>query len=84
MNKIQIGNSLIKRSLREELLVIKFENKLTLDQHIKSLSKKENSKLKVLNRVVPYIGISEKQNKKTNEFLFFPKVPLLRANMDNS
>ena len=70
MNKIQIGNSLIKRSLREELHGIKFENKLTLDQHIKSLSKKANSKLKVLNRVVPYMGLAKNKTKKQMSFFF--------------
>ena len=36
-NQIQIGNSLIKGGLCEELLGVKFDHKLTFDQHFKSL-----------------------------------------------
>lgn len=46
-NQIQIENSLIKHSLCEKLLGVKFDYKLTFDQRVKSLGKKANAKLKV-------------------------------------
>ena len=46
-NQIQIGNLLIENSLCEKLLGVKFDYELTFDQHVKSLCKKANIKLKV-------------------------------------
>ena len=35
-NQIQIGNSVIKGSLCEKLLIVKFDHKLAFDQNVKS------------------------------------------------
>ena len=40
-NQIQIENKLVKRSLCEKLLGVQFVYKLTFDQHLKSLYKKQ-------------------------------------------
>ena len=45
LKQIQTGNSLMKNSLCEKILGVKFDHNLTFDEHVKSLCKKPNSKL---------------------------------------
>ena len=79
LNQIQIGNSLIKGGFCKKLLGVKFDHKLTFDQHFKILGKKANAKLRTLARFIQYMGLV-----KENEFLFSRTIQLLLANMDNS
>ena len=57
-NQIQTRHSLIKGSLCEKLLGVKFDYKLTFDYHVR---KKENAKLKTLAWFVPYMGLAKKK-----------------------
>ena len=53
----------------KKLLGVKFNHKSTFDQHVKSLCKKGNVKLKVFGRLVPYMGLAEKKLQMNS---FFP------------
>ena len=55
---------LIKGSCFGELLGVKFDHKLTLNQPFKSLCKKANTKLKVFSSVVPYMRLGRKKKDK--------------------
>ena len=46
--ELQIGDSLIKTSGCEKLLGIKIDHNLTFDEHVQSLCKKANNKLRAL------------------------------------
>ena len=59
----QTGNALIKGSLCEELLDVKFDNKSTLDRHFKSSYKKANTQLKVVARFVLCMRFAKKAQK---------------------
>ena len=56
-----MGNSLIKVSLCEKFLGVKFDYKLTFAYQVKSLCKKANTKLKALGTFVPYMGLVKKK-----------------------
>ena len=45
----------------KKLLGVKFDHKLTFDHYVKSLCKRENTKLKTLARFVPYLGLAKKK-----------------------
>ena len=57
--ELQIGDSSIKTSDCEKLLGIKIDYKLTFDEHVNSLCKKANSKLRALARTTPYMNIEK-------------------------
>ena len=57
-SEMKIGNSLIKRSDCEKLLVVKIDTKLTFDHHIKDLCRKANSRLGALGRVISFMGLA--------------------------
>ena len=57
----QIGDLLIKTSSSEKLLGVKIDYKLTLDEHVKSLRKKANNKLRSLARSTPYMNIEKRK-----------------------
>ena len=59
-NQIQIKNSLIKSSLCKNLLGVKFDHQLTFEQHVKSLCKKINTKLKIFAGAVQYMELAKK------------------------
>ena len=65
--KIQVGDSLIKTSNCEKLLGIRIDYKLNFDEHVSSLCKKANSKLRALARTTPYMNI-EKRKLSLNSF----------------
>ena len=60
-NQLEMGNSLIKVSLCEKFLGVKFDYKLTFAYQVKSLCKKANTKLKALCTFVPYMGLVKKK-----------------------
>ena len=59
--ELQIDDSLIKASSCEKLLGVKIDYKLTFDEHVKSLCKKENKKLRALARAAPYMNIENRK-----------------------
>ena len=59
--QIQIGKSLIESTNCEKLIRVKIDSKLLFDNHIKTICKKENNKLRALARVTPYIAIKKKK-----------------------
>ena len=52
---------MIKTGCCEKLLGVKIEYKLTFDEHVRSLCKKENSKLRALARAKPYMNIEKRK-----------------------
>ena len=59
--ELQIGDSSIKTSNCEKLLGVKIDYKLTFDEHVNSLCKKANSKLRALARTTPYMNIEKRK-----------------------
>ena len=58
---IKIGNIDINNSTCEKLLGVKFDYKLTFDDHISELCKKASRKIHALARVTPYMNIGKKR-----------------------
>ena len=59
--EIQVGDSLTKASDCEKLLGLKIDYKLNFENHVNSLYKKANSKLRALARATPYMNIEKKK-----------------------
>ena len=59
--ELQIGDLLIKTRNSEKLLGVKIDYKLTFDEHVKSLCKKTNNKLRSLARSTPYMNIEKRK-----------------------
>ena len=59
--ELQIGDLLIKTRSSEKLLGVKIDYKLTFDEHVKSLCKKANNKLRSLARSTPYMNIEKRK-----------------------
>ena len=57
-SNIKIGNIDISNS--EKLLGVKFDYKLTFDDHISELCKKASRKILAVARVTPYMNIAKK------------------------
>ena len=58
---IKIGNFDITNSKSEKLLGVKFDHKLSFDDHILELCKKASKKFHALSRVASYMNISERR-----------------------
>ena len=58
---IKIGNVDITNSACEKLLGVKFDYKLTFDDHISDLCKRASRKIHALARVTPYMNTSKKR-----------------------
>ena len=58
--KIKIGNFDITNSKSEKLLGVKFDHKLSFDDHISELCKKGCRKIHALSRVASYMNISKR------------------------
>ena len=58
--KIKIGNFDITNSKNEKLLGVKFDHKLSFDDHISELCKKASRKIHALSRVASYMNISKR------------------------
>ena len=59
--EIRVSESLIKSSPCEKLLVIKIDNKLNFDTHVKGLCTKANNKLRALARATSYMSLEKKK-----------------------
>ena len=59
--KIKIGNFDITNSKSEKLLGVKFDHKLSFDDHISELCKKASRKIHALSRVASYMNISKRR-----------------------
>ena len=59
--KIKTGNFDINNSKHEKLLAVKFDYKLSLDDHISELCKKASRKIHALSRVASYMNISKRR-----------------------
>ena len=59
--KIKIGNLDITNSKCEKLLGVKFDHKLSFDDHISELCKKASRKINALSRVASYMNISKRR-----------------------
>ena len=57
---MKIGHFDISNSRNEKLLGVKFDSKLTFDDHISELCKKTSRKIHALSRVTPYMNISKR------------------------
>ena len=58
--KIKIGNFDITNSKSEKLLRVKFDHKISFDDHISELCKKASRKIHALSRVASYMNISKR------------------------
>ena len=54
---IKIGNIDLTNSTREKLLGVKFDDKLTFDDHISELCEKASRKIQALARVTPHMNL---------------------------
>ena len=59
--KIKIGNFYITNSKSEKLLGVKFDHKLSFDDHISKLCKKVSRKIHALSRVASYMNTSKRR-----------------------
>ena len=59
--KTKIGNFDITNSKSEKLLRVKFDHKLSFDDHVSELCKKASRKTHTLSRVASYMNISERR-----------------------
>ena len=59
--KIKVGNCDITNSKSEKLLRVKFDHKLSFDDHISELCKKANRNIHALSKVVLYMNISKRR-----------------------
>ena len=59
--KIKIGNFDIINSKSEKLLGVKFDHKLSFDDHISELCKKAGKKIHALSRVASFMHISKRR-----------------------
>ena len=59
--KIKIGNFDITNSKSEKLLGVKFDHKLSFDDHVSELCKKASRKIHALSRVASYMNISKRR-----------------------
>ena len=86
--ELQIGDSSIKTSNCEKLLGVKIDYKLTFDEHVNSLCKKANSKLRALARTTPSMNI-EKRKLLMNSFFnaqfnYCPLIWMLHTRCNNN
>ena len=58
--KIKIGNFDLTNTKSEKLLGVKFDHKLSFDDHISALCKKASRKINALSRVALYMNISKR------------------------
>ena len=86
--ELKVGDSLVKTSTCEKLLLVKIDYKLTFDNHVVNLCKKANNKLKALARATPYMTI-EKRKLVMNSFFnaqlnYCPLVWMLHSRCNNN
>ena len=59
--KMKIGNFGVTNSKSEKLLGVKFDHKLSFNDHISELCKKASRKIHALSRVASYMNISKRR-----------------------
>ena len=76
------------KSNTEKLLDVKFDKKLTFDDHISDICNKAGRKISVLARVTPYIRIAKKRIVRnaffTAQFSYFPLVWMYHGLTNNN
>ena len=65
---LNVDNFVLTKSKCEKLLEVKFDSKLTLDQHILDLCKRSSRKLKSLTRIAPYMNLPKRRLLKNSFF----------------
>ena len=61
LTSVNINGFQIKNSTEERLLGIKFDSKLSFENHVSSLCKKASQKLHALTRIVNYMNLSKRK-----------------------
>ena len=78
----------IDKSDTKKLLGVKFDKKVTSDDHISEICKKAGRKISALTRVTPYIGIAKKRILVsaffTSQFSYCPLVWMCRSRTNNN
>ena len=78
----------IDKSDTKKLLGVKFDKKVTSDDHISEICKKAGRKISALTRVTPYIGIAKKRILMnaffTSQFSYCPPVWMCHSRTNNS
>ena len=86
--EIQAGDSLIKAGDCEKLLDLKIDYKLNFDNHVNSLCKKANNKLRAQARATPYMNIEKNivlMNSFFNaQFNYCPRLSMLHSRCNNN
>ena len=62
LTSVNINGFQIKNSTEERLLGIKFDSKLSFENHVSSLCKKASQKLHALTRIVNYMNLSRRKS----------------------
>ena len=85
--KIKIGNFDITNSKSEKVLGVKFDHKLSFDDHISELCKKASRKIYALSRVASYINISKRRILRNaffkSQFSYCPLVWMCHSHANN-
>ena len=78
----------IDKSDTKKLLGVKFDKKMTSDDHISEICKKAGRKISALTRVTPYMGIAMKRILVnaffTSQFSYCPLVWMCRSRTNNN
>ena len=85
---INVDGFKIDKSDTEKLLGVKFDKKLTFDDHISDICKKAGRKIYALARVTPHMGIAKKciimNNFFTLQFIYCPLVWMCHSHTNNN
>ena len=86
--KMKIGHFDIANSRNEKLLGVKFDSKLTFDDHISELCKRTSRKIHALSRVTPHMNISKRRILMNaffkSQFSYCPLVWMCHSRANNS
>ena len=84
--KITIRDVDINNSSCEKLLGMKFDNKISFDEHITNLCKKGNRKLHALSRITPYMNFSKRRMNAffKSQFSYCPLVWMCHSRANNN
>ena len=84
---VNVDGFKIDKSDTEKLLGVKFDKKLTFDDHISDICKKTGKKISALARVTPYMGIAKKRILMNaffiSQFSYCPLVWMFHSRTDN-
>ena len=87
LTSVNINGFQIKNSTEEKLLRIKFNSKLSFENHVSSLCKKASQKLHALTRIVNYMNLSERKAVMktfiTSQFNYCPLVLMFHSRKRN-